>query len=144
MHEELEKDGKLVFAKMPNSLVYRLKWFAESEGIPVWQVVHNLLIREWAMSAAQAKAAGGYKPRPLSEFQRRMDDILLTGEVLFINLVEQYTKDLQQEEALHRWEGPTEAMKQEKRRRQAAQKRIAELEQSGDVEILPPEGTGKT
>jgi len=92
---ELEQEARAVFENMPSPLFCRLKFFAEGLGLPLWQVIHNLLIDQWARRAAEAKVRGGYNPRPLFEFQSRgCPSNLLTGELLFRNLVQQYESEL--------------------------------------------------
>lgn len=97
LDNELREQGMMVFSKMPDGLLHRLKWFSEALEIPVWQVVHNLLIDQWARTAARAEVEGGFVHRLLPEFAKETlgdgTEGLVTGEALFKALVDFYVNE---------------------------------------------------
>jgi len=97
---ELTKESKLLFNNMPSPLFCRLRLFARDFDIPIAGVILNLLIDQWARTAAKAKVNGGVAIRQLPEFaQETLEDgtkRLVTGEVLFRYLVGFYEGEIKQ------------------------------------------------
>jgi len=100
MSTELTQEAKLVFKTMPSPLVCRLKLFSKALDVPISTVAQNLLIDQWARTAARAKASGGVAIRPLPEFATEtLEDgtqRLITGQRLFRYLVGFYEQEIRQ------------------------------------------------
>ena len=112
------------------SLVHRIMLFSEGLNIPVSDVIQNLLIDQWARTAAEASVAGGVLPRTLPEFTWEVSDDgsrkVITGEPLFKHLVAHHKQELiDQEQAL---EGIQKAYQEVLRKYLATSEGKAELE----------------
>jgi len=105
LSRELTQKAKLLFNNMPSPLLYRLNLFAKGLGIPISDVILNLLIDQWARTAARAKVNGGAAIRQLPEFaQETLEDgtkRLVTGVVLFKYLVKFYEGEIKQNPPKH-------------------------------------------
>ena len=99
-NSELMEQGKMLFSQIDPSLLSRLRIFSEGLEIPMWLVIQNLLIDQWARTAARAKVEGGFVHRLLPEFaEETLEDgteRLVTGEALFRSLVDWYEQELEQ------------------------------------------------
>ena len=97
---KLIEQGKRLFFQMDSSLLNRIQIFSEGLGIEPWLVIQNLLIDQWARTAAKAKVEGGFVRRLLPEFAKEVledgTEKVVTGEPLFSSLVQWYEQELKQ------------------------------------------------
>jgi len=96
--DKLIQQGAVLFLNMDSSLLHRLQIFSEELEIPLWMVIQNTLISDWARKAARIEVEGPDQYRLLPEF---ITDILddgteepRTGEYLFNTLVQTYKREL--------------------------------------------------
>lgn len=99
-----EKDAKEIVQqfielslKMDSTLMVRMKHYAERLGIPLWLVIQNILISDFARKTARIMVEGASPNRELPEFVKSVfeDGIkeIKTGDDLFKYLVEIYKRE---------------------------------------------------
>lgn len=161
-NDELTEQALRVIADMPRALLYRLLLFAEGVNLPLSTVIINTLISDWARNSAQAEV-GIPGPRMLYEFMTATPPDgkrhAITGRDLFKALRDVYKAEITELQIMYLVEREknaplTETQKQfmiDHKAGQAwrdspecaeeleTQRMIADLEASGDIEVLPPE-----
>jgi hypothetical protein len=98
MKQKLTNQNEEILTKMDASVVARLRYFSENLDIPLWMVIQNIIISDWARKAARVEIEGAHPSRPLPEFVRSGSDKdnmkTLTGSELFDHLTQIYKQEL--------------------------------------------------
>ena len=84
--------------KMDNTLMIHIKNYSDRLNIPLWLVIQNILISDFAYKQARMMVEGAHPYRMLPEFIKEVLDDgteqVMTGEALFSNLIEVYKKEM--------------------------------------------------
>ena len=98
MTKQLEQGCNDLAVNMDDSLAQRLMLFSEQLQMPLWLIIQNLLLADWARRCASFEVEGFSPPRIIPEFAREQledgTEQVITGESLWNSLVEVYKKEL--------------------------------------------------
>ncbi len=97
--QELAHQVNELALNMDESLAQRLLFFSEGLKMPLWIIIQNFLLADWARRCASFEVVeGGAPPRIMPEFVKEVldngEEKVITGGQLWDNLFNDYKKEL--------------------------------------------------